>query len=179
MSALRTSLIAGVAAGALLATGCGLSRDGASPACNAVRPEPLFLVAQAVPTAELVPCVIAYPGGWTLGHVDVRDGRAAIRLDSDRGGAGALTVTLVDACDVTGAIEVPTDKPGTVRYDAMPEVADGFRGVRSYLFDGGCAEYRFDVESQRAGVLVDEGTMAVGFLSRDEVRARMERGIPS
>ena len=176
---MRTSLIAGVAAGLLLATGCGLSRDAASPACNAVRPEPLFLVAQAVPTAELVPCVIAYPGGWTQGPVDVRDGRAAIRLDSDRGGSGALTVTLADACDVTGAIEVPTDKPGTIRYDALPDVAQGFRGVRTYLFEGGCATYRFDIESRRPSVLVDEGAMAVGFLSRDEVRTRMERGVPS
>lgn len=179
MSPVRTALIAAIVAAALLPTGCGLSRDGASPACNAVRPEPLFLLAQAVPTAELVPCVIAYPGGWTVGKVDVRDGRAAIRLDSDRGGSGALTVTLVDACDVTGAIEVPTDKPGTVRYDAMPDVAGGFRGVRSYVFDGGCATYRFDIESRRPGVLVDEGAMAVGFLSRDEVRARLERGSSS
>ena len=179
MRARTSALAAAAATAALLATGCGLSRDGASPACNAARPEPLFLVAQAVPTAELVPCVIAYPGGWALGGVDVSDGRASIRLDSDRGGSGALTVTLLDGCDVTGTIEVPTDKPGTLRYDAMPDVAKGFRGARSYLFDGGCVTYRFDIESPRAGALVDEGSLAVGFLSRDEVRARMERVIPS
>ncbi|MDQ3898070.1 MAG: hypothetical protein M3326_12670 [Actinomycetota bacterium] len=165
-----------IAAG--LATGCKLSDDGASPACNAARPEPLFLVAQAVPTAALIPCVTGYPGGWRLGTVDVRDGRARIRLDSDRGGRGALTVTLAEGCDVAGAVEVPTDKPGTARYDGMPDVDDGFRGVRSYRFEGGCVTYSFDVGARRAGPLVDEGALAVGFLSRAEVQRRMEKGIP-
>lgn len=173
------AVLVSITAAAVLAGGLGLSRDGASPTCSAARPEPLFLVSQAVPTADLIPCVTAYPGGWTLGRVDVRAGEASFRLDSDRGGSGALTVVLQPACDVADMVEVPTDKPGTVRFDGMPDVEHGFRGVRAYRFEGGCIVYRFDIEARRAGVLVDEGSLAVGFLSRAEVKTRMEEGIQS
>lgn len=171
------AILGSVVVAAVLATGCQLSEDGASPTCKAARPEPLFLVAQAVPSAELIPCVVSYPGGWSLGTVDVRDGKARLRFDSDRGGRGALTVTLRPECDVAGAIEVPTDEPGTVRYDEMPDVDEGFRGLRTYVFAGGCVTYGFKVSSARAGELVDEGTLAVGFLSRAEVERRIKEGV--
>ena len=110
-----------------------------------------------------------------VGSVDVHNGRASFTLNSDRGGSGALTVTLQASCDVAGAIEVPTDKPGTVRFDAMPTVDRGFEGTRTYRFEGGCVTYRFDIESERAGPLVDEGSLAIGFLTRAEVQARMDQ----
>jgi hypothetical protein len=167
-------VLAAVAAAAILGAGCGMTTNTSSPACSAVRAESLYLVTQAVPSAERIPCVTAYPGGWKLGSVDVHDGQASFTLNSDRGGSGALKVTLKAACDVTGAIEVPTDKPGTVRFDGMPAVDKGFEGTRSYRFEGGCVTYRFDIESARAGVLVDEASLAIGFVTKTEVQARMD-----
>jgi hypothetical protein len=170
----RSVLTAAVVATAILATGCGVTTNTSSPACAAVRAETLYLVTQAVPSAQRIPCVTAYPGGWNLGSVDVHDGEASFTLNSDRGGSGALKVTLRESCDVAGAIEVPSDKPGTVRFDQMPVVDRGFRGVRSYRFEGGCATFRFDIESKRAGALVDEASLAVGFVTRADVSARMD-----
>jgi hypothetical protein len=167
-------VLAAFAGAALFSVGCGITADTSSPVCAAVRPESMYLVTQAVPSAELVPCVTAYPGGWELGSVDVQNGRASFTLDSDRGGSGALKVTVQAMCDVAGAIAVPTDKPGTRRFDQMPEVAGGFRGLRTYQYEGGCTTFRFDIDSERAGGLVDEASLAVGFLSRAEVLARMD-----
>lgn len=172
---MRTRLVlAAVAGAALLGTGCGITTNTSSPVCAAVRAESLYLVTQAVPTAELIPCVTAYPGGWKLGSVDIRDGQASFTLDSDRGGSGALKVSVRATCNIAGAIAVPTDKPGTTRFDQIPTVDDGFRGLRTYQFDGGCTTFRFDIDSERASGLVDEASLAVGFLTRAEVRARMD-----
>jgi hypothetical protein len=169
----RLVLVAAAVAG-VLATGCGATTNTSDPACAAVRVEPLYLASQAVSTAELIPCVNGYPGGWSLGSLKVRDGRATFTLDSDRGGSKALTVTLQERCDVGGAIEVPSDHPGMARFDQMPDVGDGFRGTRAYRFGGGCVTYRFDIRSARAAALVDEASLAVGFLTRAEVAARMD-----
>ena len=35
-------------------------------------------------------------------------------------------------------------------------VDTGFRGTRSYRFEGGCATFRFDIDAKRAGALVDD-----------------------
>ena len=56
----------------------------------------------------------------------------------------------------------------------MSSVDGGFRSVRIYQFEGGCATFRFDIDSERAGGLVDEISLAVGFLSRADVRARID-----
>jgi hypothetical protein len=167
------SVLVAVAGAAVFGAGCGMTTDTSSPVCTAVRAESLYLVTQAVPTAQLIPCITAYPGGWDLGSVDVHDGEASFTLNSDRGGSGALKVTVRAACDVAGAIAVPSDKPGTTRFDRIPTVDGGFRGLRSYQYDGGCTTFRFDIDSERAGGLVDEASLAVGFVSRAEVRARM------
>ena len=167
-------LLAALAGAAVFGAGCGVTTDTSSPVCAPVRAESLYLVTQAVPTAELIPCITAYPGGWELGSVDVHQGHASFTLDSDRGGSGALKVTVRARCDVAGAIAVPTDKPGTTRFDQIPTVDDGFRGLRTYQFEGGCTTFQFDIDSDRAAGLVDEASLAVGFLSRADVRARMD-----
>ena len=172
---MRAHLVLGAAVAAgVLATGCGATTNTSDPACAAVRIEPLYLAAQAVSTSDRIPCVNGYPGGWTLGSLKVRDGRATFTLDSDRGGSDALTVTLQERCDLAGAMEVPSDQPGATRFDQIPDVSAGFRGQRAYRFDGGCITYRFDIRSERAGALVDEASLAVGYLTRAEVEARMD-----
>ena len=56
--------------------------------------EPLWLEAQSVPTASLVPCVRALPEGWRFGAANVRDGWSKLTLDHDRVGVPALVVRL-------------------------------------------------------------------------------------
>src|SRR4029453_7598110 len=62
--------------------------------------EPLWLMAQSVPSASLVPCVESRLPGWTVTNVAVNDGRSVITLDHDRAGAAAVVVRMVAAaCD--------------------------------------------------------------------------------
>ena len=56
--------------------------------------EPLWLEAQSVPSASLVPCVRALPEGWSFGAANVRNGWSKWTLDHDRLGKPALSVRL-------------------------------------------------------------------------------------
>ena len=51
--------------------------------------EPLWLEAQSVPSASLVPCVRSLPEGWTFGAANVRNGWSRFTLDHDRLGRPA------------------------------------------------------------------------------------------
>ncbi len=126
----------------------------------------LFLEAQSVPSAQMVPCIDALPLGWEMWWTDVDHEGSWFSLNSSIGGHEALTVTLAPACNVEGHIRVPTDEAGTERYELVESVVDGYRGTRTYLFDGGCTtlEFRFEVEGSAA--LVNEASLAVGFVSR-------------
>ena len=62
--------------------------------------EPLWLQAQAVPSASLVPCVRDLPVGWSLENVAVNDGRSVISLIHDRTGGQAMEARLTAGCDV-------------------------------------------------------------------------------
>ena len=64
--------------------------------------EPLWLQAQAVPSASLVPCVRSLPAGWTLANVAVNNGRSVLTLDHDRAGNAAMVVRLTASCDPAG-----------------------------------------------------------------------------
>jgi hypothetical protein len=166
-----------VAAVAFVATGCTTVRNNAAPVCAAKYSNALALVAQAVPTADRIPCIASYPAGWNLGTVHIRKERASFALDNDRGGISALRVNLERSCDVTGATQVPTDEPGTLRYARMDSVDAGLRGVRFYVFPGGCVTYQFRFK-QRGQALVNEASVAVGFVTRSQVddRVREETG---
>jgi hypothetical protein len=74
--------------------------------------EALWLMAQAVPSATLVPCVQLLPEGWSLGDVKVADGRARIVFDTDRPfEREAVMVQLAASCDLAGAREVTSEQP--------------------------------------------------------------------
>ena len=78
--------------------------------------EPLWLQAQAVPSASQVPCVRDLPVGWTLAEVAVNDGRSVLTLNHDRAGDAALVVRLTASCDPGGAVEGPSQTKGVRRY---------------------------------------------------------------
>src|SRR4029453_8749925 len=56
--------------------------------------EPLWLIAQSVPSASLVPCLQLVPVDWKVAEVAVNNGRSVITLDHDRGGKAAMGGTL-------------------------------------------------------------------------------------
>src|SRR5512132_1710488 len=100
--------------------------------CNDL--EPLWLMAQSVPSASLVPCVQLLPVGWQVTRVTVNNGRSVITLNHDGAGTAAMRVELpaAAACDLTGAREVSSELRGARRY----VLAD--RAGRVYKFPGGC-----------------------------------------
>jgi hypothetical protein len=159
---------------ALAAVGCAERERAAEPTCSSKQLDPLILVAQSVPSASRIPCIEGYPAGWRLAAVHVESGRTSITLDSDRAGMGALRVTLERSCAVDGATEVPTDEAETRRFERILSIDSGFSAVRSYRFDGGCVSYRFRFKGQ-GQALVNEASIAMGFVSRVDIDARLRK----
>jgi hypothetical protein len=134
----------------------------------------LILMAQAVPTASQLPCVELLPAGWTVSDVFVRNGRARFALNSDRVGMHAVQVVLERTCQLGGAkvTRVPSDEPGTRRYEQIGEVRPGvgFTGTRFYLFPGGCVTYQFRFNGEERARPIGEVTLSLSFVSRDAMR---------
>ena len=165
-AALATLLLAGCAAPVGLET-------GHAPTCRTAEvtgSNPVVLMAQAVPTASLLPCIALLPTGWRYQReLDIRSGRASFLLGSDRAGPRAVRVLLTERCDVGGATEVPSDELGTHRYELVASVRGGYQGTRFYRFDGGCVAYQFQLTDQARAVPVSEASLALGFVTRSSL----------
>lgn len=135
----------------------------------------MVLMAQTVPSATQLPCIQQLPAGWNVSDAFVRNGRARFALDSDRVGPHAVRVVLERTCQLEGekVTRVPSDEPETRRYEQIGEVrpGTGFTATRYYLFRGGCVTYRFQFENEERAGPIGEVTLALGFISRDAVRA--------
>ena len=165
----RTHLL--LAAALLLAlSACGQVEIEAAPTCVPKGADTLALVAQSVPTATKIPCISSYPAGWHFASMAVRRGQTKFTLDSDRAGISAVKVHLKPQCDIQGATEIPSDEPGTRRFERILSVVNEFKAVRSYEFDGGCITYEFDFDRQ-GRALVNEVSVAIGFMDRSTVDA--------
>ena len=126
----------------------------------------VILSAQAVPSAAMLPCLAALPSGWSVEGADISSGKASLWLDSDRAGVHAVTVTLAANCDTSGAQQVPSDQPGTRRFERPLSLRPQFVDLRFYTFPGGCATYRFSFArgaSPLLAIFVDE---ALAFTPR-------------
>jgi hypothetical protein len=141
-----------------------------SPLCQqrgVIGSNAVVLMAQAVPSAKLLPCIELLPTGWTYGNHDVRNGLARFWLNSDRAGQRAVEVTLSATCDVAGATPItPSDQEGTKRYERVQEVRTRYRGSRTYVFEGGCVTYGFNFQGPSRGTPEAEVTFALGFVPR-------------
>ena len=126
----------------------------------------MILSAQAVPSAALLPCIAALPAGWTIGGTDIASGKASFWLDSDRAGPRAVTVTLTATCDTSGAQQIPSDQPGTRRFEHPLSLAPQFSSLRFYTFPGGCATYRFSFAQGTSPALAVAVDNALAFQSR-------------
>jgi hypothetical protein len=133
----------------------------------------LVLMAQAVPTAEMLPCVRSVPVGWMFAHLNARDGWAEFVFDSDREGVAALIVSLRPTCSTADASQVASDQPDTERYERISRVEPGFGGERIYTFQGGCVVYSFDLQGESHAEPVTEISTALGFVTRDDLAAQV------
>jgi membrane-associated phospholipid phosphatase len=127
------------------------------------------LSAQAVPSASTIPCLAALPSGWSYGGGDIHSGVATFWLHSDRAGQRAVTVTLTSTCNVSSAHEVPSDEADTRRFEDPSSLTPEFVDVRSYVFPGGCATYRFAFGPGAPTAMVFDVDEAVSFVSRADL----------
>jgi hypothetical protein len=137
--------------------------------------EPLWLEAQSVPSASLVPCVRALPEGWSFGAANVRNGWSKLTLDHDRVGKPALVIRLTATCDTTGAIQAIPDQPGTQRYVRTEPGQAGPPTRWHTVFSGGCLTTELRSTTSGRASLVDEASSAISFTSRDHLRQALER----
>jgi hypothetical protein len=142
--------------------------------------EPLWLMAQSVPSASLVPCLRPQlmPVGWSVAEVAVNNGRSVITLDHDRGGRAAMVIRLTAStasCDVAGATAVPSVHPETRRWLPIDPNAPGFSGTRAYVFPGGCVTQRYRAAGSSGLRMSDTASTEVGFITREELRQALSQ----
>jgi hypothetical protein len=128
-------------------------------------PEPLWLQAQAVPSASLVPCVELLPG-WMMLGANARNGWSAFTLDHDRAGSRALVVRLTPACDPAAATEMPSQRPGVRHYEQTERTTDRFAATWYDQFPGGCVTSRLNSTSDIDGTFAGEARRVLGFVTR-------------
>jgi hypothetical protein len=178
-SARRVGLLVGMVLLAVLAG--GLIADSVSNAVAVKTPintgnlgctdmEPLWLMAQSVPSASQVPCVRELPTGWLIAQVAVNSGRSVITLNHDRAGPGAIVAELTASCDLGGAAEVGSDQPGMRRYERTERSAPQFSATRFDVFPGGCLTSRMTAVAGQQPVLLAEAPRILGLTTRQALQ---------
>jgi tRNA A-37 threonylcarbamoyl transferase component Bud32/membrane-associated phospholipid phosphatase len=137
--------------------------------------EPLWLLAQSVPSASLIPCLQLVPVDWTVAEVAVNNGRSVITLDHDRGGRAAMVVRLTASCDLAGATEVTSEQPGARRYLRVDRNSTEFSATRAYTFPGGCVTQRYRAAGPSALRLSDTASTEFGFITREKLRQALSQ----
>ena len=136
--------------------------------------EALWLMAQAVPSASAVPCVLLDPKGWSLSDVKAGSGFASIVYDIEPVQSAAVTVELLPSCDLAGSTEVSSEQTGARRYIRIDRTASPARVTRSYAFPGGCITERF-VSADAPERMASEASSTFGFVTRDELARDLDR----
>jgi tRNA A-37 threonylcarbamoyl transferase component Bud32/membrane-associated phospholipid phosphatase len=137
--------------------------------------EPLWLQAQSVPSASMVPCTRILPAGWSLSQVTVNDGRTVLSFNNDRAGPNAMVVRLSATCDTRGATQVPSDRPGARRYVLIQAVEPRFLATRFDAFQGGCVTTRFSAPADRRAELTAEATLLLDLTTRQALQQALDR----
>jgi tRNA A-37 threonylcarbamoyl transferase component Bud32/membrane-associated phospholipid phosphatase len=135
------------------------------PSCNPA--STTVLVAQAVPGATTLPCVLGLPSGWNSEGATVRSGEAKFILNAGMNEGRVVAVTLAATCDTSSARAVASDEPGVERFDA--DQGSGSR--RIYRFPGGCATYEFSRSARTDRQLQALADATLDFVPRDRVVA--------
>jgi serine/threonine protein kinase len=137
-------------------------------------PESLWLEAQSVPSASLVPCLGTLPEGWRLARMTVTDGRSEITL-LDQLALGSVVVRLTAACDVGGASLVPPVRPEVRRYLRTESVLPDYSATRFEVFPGGCVTTRLTVPDVHRDRTTSQAGALLGFTSRQTLQQLLEQ----
>jgi tRNA A-37 threonylcarbamoyl transferase component Bud32/membrane-associated phospholipid phosphatase len=135
--------------------------------------EPLWLQAQAVPSASLVPCVELLPG-WRMLGANARNGWSGFTLDHDQAGNRAVVVQLTPACDPAGASEMPSQRPGVRHYERTERTTDRFVATWYDQFPGGCVTYRLRSTTDIGGKFATQAPLVLGFTTRQALQQALE-----
>jgi hypothetical protein len=147
----------------LIVASCGRIGEHREPWC---RPVPATtLIAQAVPSASLVPCVRELPQGWTFAGFTASDEGASFTLAGPEGSNARAEVRFVGRCDGAAGTSVRSDERGT---DLLEEVRrrTPYAGRWTYRFEGGCASIDL---SLAAGGTTDDLATALSLVPRTAV----------
>jgi tRNA A-37 threonylcarbamoyl transferase component Bud32 len=131
---------------------------------------PLWLEAQAVPSATLVPCIRSLPIGWQFARADVTNGTAQYVVNHDRAGHNALTARLSRHCDTGDAVEVRSSD-AQIRRFRLPSIG----GTQTWydVFPGGCATVIVHSVNSRREVtsqLAQEVPLVLGYTDRQTLQ---------
>jgi tRNA A-37 threonylcarbamoyl transferase component Bud32 len=137
------------------------------------RPKPLWLQAQSVPSASLVPCVELLPG-WTVAGANARNGWSQFTLNHDRADVRAVVVRLTAACDPAGATELPSGRPGVRHYERTERRSGSFTATWYDRFPGGCVTSRLHSTTDIEGKFAIEASFVVRFTTRQALRQALE-----
>ena len=144
------------------------------------QPEPLWLQAQSVPSASLVPCVSSLPAGWRV--VDASEGPSpsAVRNGWSRFTLakyliGFLDVRLSATCDLTGATQRPSGQPGAQRYERTGQGSSGPAATWHTVFAGGCVTAQLDGIGAADPAFATEASSIVDFTTRHALQQALER----
>jgi tRNA A-37 threonylcarbamoyl transferase component Bud32 len=137
--------------------------------------EPLWLEAQAVPSASMVPCVRFLPVGWTVANITVNDGRSVLTLDHDRAGVAALVVRLTAGCDPSAAVEGPSANPGVRHYQQIESPAGQFAATWYDQFPGGCVTSQLHLTNDPNGEFAAQAPQVLGFTTRAALQEALSR----
>lgn len=158
------------------------------PACSAAPSNEIrcdrgsagILAAQAVPSATFIPCITAFPVGWSYGGFFAERGTVRFWMDSDRAGLHALQVELTRACDTSGAVEVEGQgsvPPGVRKWELPRSLEPRLSGATFFTFTGGCVAMRYDFSKGAPSTLLLEVQQAIDLFPREEgVRMLEEEG---
>jgi hypothetical protein len=137
------------------------------------RPEPLWLQAQAVPSASLVPCVRELPG-WKLAGANARNGWSQFTLAHDRAGRRALVVRLTATCEPAHATELPSSRPGVRHYQQTERLPGSFTTTWYDRFPGGCVTSRLHSTSDLQGKFATGAPLILGLTPRQALQQALE-----
>lgn len=155
------------------------------PACASTSPNEVrcgeggagILAAQAVPSATMIPCITAFPVGWSYGGLFAEAGRVRFWMDSDRAGIHAIQVELTEACDTSGAVEVedPASRALGVRRLELPmSFEPRLSGLTFFTFTGGCVTLRYEFAEGAPSTLLLEAHQVIELFPRETAVALLD-----
>ena len=127
----------------------------------------LVLMAQAVPTASMLPCLGELPAGWTFESLQANDVGATFWLDSEHDGRHVMSVAVSRRCETDGSTNVASDRGGMQLYERVDSLRQS--GQFHYVFSGGCVTYDFDAPGALGPEPLAAVFHALGFVPRAEI----------